>query len=58
MANVAKEFDKKLNQVHEYYKTMQNNYEDEINKMTQMMRELEMKLSDRKSESLVTGENR
>ena len=56
MDNVAKEFDKKLNQVHEHYKTMQKNYEDEMNKMTQMMRELEMKISDRKSESLVTGE--
>ena len=35
---------------------MQKNYEDEMNKMTQMIKELEMKISDRKSESLVTEE--
>ena len=56
MDNVDKAFDKKLNEVHEYYKTMQKNFEDEMNKMTQMMSELQMKLLDRKLESLVTGE--
>lgn len=32
MDNVAKEFDSKLNEVHEHYKTMQT-YEEEMNKM-------------------------
>lgn len=54
--NVAKEFDSKLNKVHEHYKTMQKNYEKEMNKMAIMMAELERKLSEKKSESLVTGD--
>ena len=54
--NVDKKLDKKLNQIYEHYKNMQKRYEDEMNKMTQMMGELEMKLSGRKLEFLVTGE--
>ena len=34
MNDVAKEFDKKLIQVHEHYRTMQKNNEDEIHKIT------------------------
>lgn len=56
MDNVAKEFDSKLNKVHEHYKTMQKNYEKEMNKIAIMMAELEKKLSEKKSESLVTGD--
>lgn len=50
MDNVEKEFDSKLNKVHENYKTMQKNYEEEMNKMAKMMAELEKNLSDKKSE--------
>jgi predicted transcriptional regulator len=56
MDNVTKEFGLKLNQVHEHYRTMQRNYEEEMNRMTKKMGELEKKLSEKKSESLVTGE--
>lgn len=52
MNNVAKEFDSKFNKVHEHYKTMQKNYEEEMNKTAKMMAELERKLSEKKSLTL------
>lgn len=56
MGNVAKELDSKFNEVHEHYKTMQKNIEEEMNKMAKMMAELERKLSEKNSESLVCGD--
>jgi hypothetical protein len=48
MDNVTKEFGLKLDQVHEHYRTMQRNYEEEMNRMTKKRGELEKKLSEKK----------
>lgn len=51
MDNVAKEFDSKPKKVHvhEHYKTMQKNYDEEMNKMAKMTAKLERKQSEKKS---------
>lgn len=53
---LRREFDSKLNNVLEHFKTLQRNYEEEMNKKAKMMVELERKLSAKESESLVNAD--